>query len=94
MDDVDYLVEYNAMDDFAYHRKRMGPMVEWHIGGASWEQNEMLGMLQPSYPAEIQIWLVSGYFRKHVWKRKGSNTNRRDGVARFSGRTTIASSKT
>ena len=27
MDDVDYLVEDNAMDDFAYHRKWMGPMV-------------------------------------------------------------------
>ena len=27
MDDVDYLVEDNAMDDFAYHREWMGPMV-------------------------------------------------------------------
>ena len=27
MDDVDYLVEDNAMDDFAYHRKWKGPMV-------------------------------------------------------------------
>ena len=27
MDDVDYLVEDNAMDDFSYHRKWMGPMV-------------------------------------------------------------------
>ena len=27
MDDVDYLVEDNAMDDLAYHRKWMGPMV-------------------------------------------------------------------
>ena len=39
MDDVDYLVEDNAMDDFAYHRKWKRPIVEWHIGGASWEQN-------------------------------------------------------
>ena len=28
---------------FAYHRKWMGPMVEWHIGGASWEQNANAG---------------------------------------------------
>ena len=27
LDDVDYLVEDNAMDDLAYHRKWMGPMV-------------------------------------------------------------------
>ena len=27
MDDVDYLVKDNAMDDFAYHQKWMGPMV-------------------------------------------------------------------
>ena len=27
MDDVDYLVEDNTMDDFACHRKWMGPMV-------------------------------------------------------------------
>ena len=45
MDDVDYLVEDNVIDDFAYHRKWKGPMVEWHIGGASWEQNQMLGMI-------------------------------------------------
>ena len=35
LDDVDYLVEDNVMDDFAYHRKWKGPIVEWHIGGAS-----------------------------------------------------------
>ena len=28
---------------FAYHRRWMGPMVEWHIGGASWEQNANAG---------------------------------------------------
>ena len=28
---------------FAYHRKWKGPMVEWHIGGASWEQNANAG---------------------------------------------------
>ena len=43
MDDVDYLVEYNAMDDFSYHRKWMGSKVEWHNGGASWEQNANAG---------------------------------------------------
>ena len=43
MDDVDYLVEDNTMDDFAYHRKWMGPMVEWHNDGASWEQNASAG---------------------------------------------------
>ena len=35
MDDVDYLVEDNVMDELAYHRKWKRPMVEWHIGGAS-----------------------------------------------------------
>ena len=39
LDDVDYLVEDNVMDEFAYHRKWKRPMVEWHSGGASWEQN-------------------------------------------------------
>ena len=31
---------------------------------------QMLGMFQPSYLPEIQIWLVTGYFRHHVWKGK------------------------
>ena len=35
MDDVDYLVEDNVMDEFPHHRRWKGPMVEWHIGGAS-----------------------------------------------------------
>ena len=43
LDDVDYLVEDNIMDEFAYHRKWMRPMVEWHIDGASWEQNANAG---------------------------------------------------
>ena len=43
MDDVDYLVEDNVMDEFAYHRKWKRPIVEWHIGGASWEQNANAG---------------------------------------------------
>ena len=43
LDDVDYLVEDNVMDEFAYHRKWKRPMVEWHIGDASWEQNANAG---------------------------------------------------
>ena len=51
MDDVDSLVEDNAMDDFPYHRKWMGPMVSPllkmilnnNYGGASWEQNANVG---------------------------------------------------
>ena len=43
LDDVDYLVEDNVMDEFAYHRRWKRPMVEWHIGGASWEQNANAG---------------------------------------------------
>ena len=43
LDDVDYLVEDNVMDEFAYHRKWKRPVVEWHIGGASWEQNANAG---------------------------------------------------
>ena len=35
LDDVDYLVEDNVMDEFAYHQKWKRHMVEWHIGGAS-----------------------------------------------------------
>ena len=45
LDDVDYLVEDNVMDEFAYHRKWKRPMVEWHIGGAGQEQNATLGMI-------------------------------------------------
>ena len=45
LDDVDYLVEDNVMDEFAYHRRWKRPMVEWHIGGASWEKMQMLGMI-------------------------------------------------
>ena len=43
LDDVDYLVEDKVMDEFAYHQKWKRPMVEWHIGGASWEQNAIAG---------------------------------------------------
>ena len=45
LDDVDYLVEDNVMDEFAYHRKWKRLMVEWHIGGARWEQMQMMGMI-------------------------------------------------
>ena len=43
LDDVDYLVEDNVMDEFAYHRKWKRSMVAWHNGGASWEQNANAG---------------------------------------------------
>ena len=51
LDDVDYLVEDNAMDEFAYHRKWKGPMVSPllkmilnnNYSGASWEQNANVG---------------------------------------------------
>ena len=43
MDDEDCLVKDNAKVDFPYHQKWMGPMVKWHIGGASWEQNANAG---------------------------------------------------
>ena len=51
MDDVDYLIEDNAMDDFAYHRKWMGPMVgpllkmilNSSYWGARWKQNANAG---------------------------------------------------
>ena len=39
LDDVDYLVEDNAMDEFAYHWKWKRPMVEWYIDSVNWEQN-------------------------------------------------------
>ena len=45
LDDVDYLVEDNVMDEFAYHRKWKRPMVEWHIGGATGNKMQMLGMI-------------------------------------------------
>ena len=43
LDDVDYLLEDNVMDEFPYHRRWKRPVVEWHIGGASWEQNANAG---------------------------------------------------
>ena len=56
MDDVDYLVEDNAKDDFFLSSEMDGthgrttfeddpeqPMENWHNGGASWEQNANVG---------------------------------------------------
>ena len=48
---MDYLVEDNTMDDFAYHRGWMGPIVgpllkmilNSNYWGASWEQNANAG---------------------------------------------------
>ena len=45
LDDVDYLVEDNVMDEFAYHRKWKRPMVEWHIGVQAGNKMQMLGMI-------------------------------------------------
>ena len=45
LDDVDYLVEDNVMDEFAYHRKWKRPMVEWHIGVQTGNKMQMLGMI-------------------------------------------------
>ena len=62
LDDVDYLVEDNVMDEFAYHRKWKRPMVEWHIGGASWEQNANAGNdsgnrgKNPTIESEFTVW--------------------------------------
>ena len=42
---------------FAYHRKWKGPMVEWHIGGASWEQNANDGNDSSNW-GEAQQWRV------------------------------------
>ena len=45
LDDVDYLVEDNVMDEFAYHRKWKRTMVEWYIGGVTGNKMQMLGMI-------------------------------------------------
>ena len=68
MDDVDYLIEDNAMDDFCLSSEMDGshgrttfeddltriyrggqPMVEWHNGGASWEQNANVGNVSSNW---------------------------------------------
>ena len=63
LDDVDYLVEDNVMDEFAYHRRWKRPMVEWHIGGASWELNANAGN-DFSNQGEAQQQRVSPLFEK------------------------------
>ena len=84
LDDVDYLVEDNAMDDLCLplgkDRAKGKPTFEDVTS-----QNFQFGMLQPSYLPEIQIWLVTGYFRLNMSEKKNCNTNRQDNVARFSG---------
>ena len=45
LDDVDYLVEDNVMDEFAYHRRWKRPMVEWHIVVQAGNKMQMLGMI-------------------------------------------------
>ena len=45
LDDVDYLVKDNAMDEFAYHQKWKRPMVEWHMAVQAGNKMQMLGMI-------------------------------------------------
>ena len=65
LDDVDYLVEDNVMDEFAYHRKWKRPMVEWHIGGASWEQNANAGNDSGNW-GRTQQYRVNSLFEKII----------------------------
>ena len=65
LDDVDYLVEDNVMDEFAYHRKWKGPMVEWHIGGVSWEQNANAGN-DSGNCGRTQKYRVNSLFKKII----------------------------
>ena len=45
LDDVDYLVEDNVMDEFAYHRKWKRPMVECTLAVQAGNKMQMLGMI-------------------------------------------------
>ena len=80
LDDVDYLVEDNVMDEFAYHRKWKRPMVEWHIGGASWEQNANAGNDSGNW-GRTQQQRVNSLFEKIIAlprKRRGSPVSAED----------------
>ena len=86
MDDVDYLVEDNARNDFCLSSEMGGThgrlaQRQVHAGN----KHLLLGMFQPSYLPEIQIRFVKGYFRLSMSEKKVCNTNRRYDVARFSG---------
>ena len=106
MDDVYYLIEDNAMDDFCLSSEMDGthgrttfeddpkqqllrgqPMGIGTMAVRAGNNMQLLGMFQPPYLPEIQIWLVSGYSRliESRKKMKVCNTNRRDDVARFLG---------
>ena len=45
-------------------------MENWHDGVQAGNKMQMLGMFQPSYLPEIQIWLETGYFRPTCLKRR------------------------
>ena len=45
LDDVDYLVEDNAMDEFAYHRKWKGPMQNGPLAVQAGNKMQMMGMI-------------------------------------------------
>ena len=89
MDDVDYLVEDNAMDDFCLSSEMDGthgrttfeddpkqqlprgqPMGIGTMAVHARNKMQMLGVFQPPYLPEIQIWLETGYFRLTCLKRR------------------------
>ena len=45
LDDVDYLVEDNVMDEFAYHRKWKRPMQNGTLVVQAGNKMQMLGMI-------------------------------------------------
>ena len=45
-------------------------MENWHDEVQAGNKMQMLGMFQPSYLPEIQIWLETGYFRLTCLKRR------------------------
>ena len=63
MDDVDYLVENYTRDDFAYHRKWMGPKVGCTMTVQAGNQNTNVGN-DSSNSEETQQSRVSPLFEK------------------------------
>ena len=60
-------------DDPGQQLLRRQPMENWHDGVQAGNIMQMLGMLQPSYLPEIQIWLVSGYSRLTESRKKNES---------------------